>query len=85
MNYSSRQLCANIFFRGTRIDQFFANIFFRGTRIKNKNVIHIANVYVLERIRTRGRGGGGGASLFLSRPCNIPICLCGNFFRLYFM
>lgn len=59
MNYSSRQLCANIFFRGTRIDQFFANIFFRGTRIKNKNVIHIANVYVLERIRTRGRGGGG--------------------------
>lgn len=57
MNYSSRQLCANIFFRGTRIDQFFANIFFRGTRIKNKNVIHIANVYVLERIRTRGGGG----------------------------
>lgn len=44
MNYSSRQLCANIFLRGTRI--------------KNKNVIHIVNIYVLERIRTRGRGGG---------------------------
>lgn len=84
MNYSSRQLCANIFFRGTRIDQFFANIFFRGTRNKNKNVIHIVNAYVLERIRTRG-GGGEGASLFLSRPWIIPIYLCGNFFRLYFM